>query len=99
VEGDGRHTSRDVVIQISDGGSTITDQHGHYTSSGHLAGTHTLTPFKEGCMFSPPSLTILLTDGDLGGNDFDADCDDDDGAPATWLAPVWQALLELFNAA
>jgi hypothetical protein len=96
----GRHQSEeDILISLSDGTSTFTDHHGHYDSHGHPAGTYTITPGKDGCEFSPPSLTIVVIDENSGGNNFDADChnhDRDDG-PVGYLAPLWQVISDLIG--
>ncbi len=60
---------------ISAGGKTaIASSTGAYTISGLGDGTHTVSALKSGCTFSPTSLPVTISGGNVTGKNFSATC-------------------------
>jgi hypothetical protein len=57
----------DVTITNENGESTVSDPEGYFVLSGLSPQSHTLTPSKEGYAFSPESIEVDLSTGDLDG--------------------------------
>lgn len=69
VTDDNNNAASGITISDGAGHSTNTDANGNYTLSGLAADTYTLTPSKNGYIFSPPSRNVTVPP-DATGQDF-----------------------------
>lgn len=59
-----------VTVQLAGGASAITDANGSYAFGDLSSGSYTLTPSKSTYEFAPASITAVVSDADVSGQDF-----------------------------
>ncbi len=59
-----------VTVQLGGGASAITDANGNFAFGDLSSGSYTLTPSKGSYEFAPASITAVVSDADLAGQDF-----------------------------
>jgi Leucine-rich repeat (LRR) protein len=59
-----------VIVSDNSGHSTFTAADGTYTLTGLVPGDYIVTPTMPGCTFTPPSLSVTITNTNVSGQDF-----------------------------
>lgn len=57
--------------------TTITDSSGNYSFTNLVNGSYTVTPSKEGCIFTPSNITVFGNSANVTGKNFTGKCGND----------------------